>query len=174
MTASEPDAELVAELDDEAVDADVDEVFAAGCVAAVLGGSVAARPNDWRRPPDTRPAPGRRPPRRWDRGSATAEMAVALPSLMMFLLAGVLAVNAIAVKVQCVAAAREGALSAARGESGEAAARRVAPTGASVSVTVDGERAVVTVTAGVGSVGRFLGTFTVKGTSSAAVEPGLP
>ena len=145
-----------------------------GCVAAVLAGPAAARPGDWRRPPDNRPGPARRPPRRWDRGSATAEMAVTLPALMVFLLAGVLAVNAVAVKVQCVSAAREGALGAARGESGEAAARRVAPDGASVSVAVNGDRAVATVSARVGSFGRFLGQVTVEATSYAAVEPGVP
>lgn len=168
MTAAGPDVEHGGQA------AVTTEVPPAGCVAGKLRGAVAARPGDWRRPPDNRPSPGRRPPRRWDRGSATAEMAVALPALTGFLLAGVFAVNAVAVKVQCVSAAREGALSAARGESGEAAARRVAPDGASVSVTVDGDRAVATVSARVGAVGRLFRQVTVEATSSAAVEPGPP
>lgn len=168
MTATEPDLDAAPEYGTAA------EVAWTGCLAGRLRGAVAARPGDWRRPPDTRPPAGGRPPRRWDRGSATAEMAVALPALAVFLLAAVLSVHAVAVKVQVVAAAREAALSAARGESGEAAARRLAPDGASVSVSVDGDRAVATVSARVGAVGRFFRQATVEATSSAAVEPGVP
>jgi len=186
MTDPDLEAELIAELE-EGLDPELvagfdagpdagpdDDVLSAGCVAGYLDGVLAARAGDWRRPPDTRPAAGRRPPRRWDRGSATAEMAVALPALVVFLLAGMLGLNAIAVKMQVVAAAREGALSAARGGSGEAAARRVAPDGASVSVTVGAERAVASVSVRVGAVGRLFGPVTVGATSSAAVEPGVP
>ncbi|GIJ61740.1 TadE family type IV pilus minor pilin [Virgisporangium aurantiacum] len=140
------------------------------CVGAVLSGRVDARPGDWRRPPNPRPHAGR-PPRRRDRGSTTAELAVALPALMVLLIVGVLAVKAVAVKLQCVSAAREGALGAARGDSGEAAARRTAPDGASVSVAVAGEQARATVSAPVQLLGA---TFTVGATSTAAVEPGQP
>jgi hypothetical protein len=90
---------------------------------------------------------------------------------MVLLLVGVLAVKAVAVQLQCVSAAREGALSAARGEGGEAAARRTAPDGASVSVAVGGEQARATVSAPVALLGA---TFTVEATSTAAVEPDQP
>lgn len=140
------------------------------CVAAVLRGRADARPGDWRRPPNPR-SRGSRPPRRWDRGSTTAELAVALPALVVLLAVGVLAVKAVAVQLQCVSAARDGALGAARGGGGEAAARRTAPDGASVSVAVAGEQARATVSAPVSLLGTIL---TVEATSIAAVEPGQP
>ena len=58
---------------------------------------------------------GRRRPGR-DRGSFTAELAAGLPALMVLLLVGLTAVAAGVAKVQCVDAARDGALAAARGE----------------------------------------------------------
>jgi hypothetical protein len=142
-------------------------------VAAVLAGPTDGRPGDWRRPPGQRPG-DRRPPRRWDRGSTTAELAVALPALVMLLALGVLAVTAVGAQLQCVSAARDGALGAARGDGGEAAARRAAPRGASVAVTVDGDRARATVSAQVRPFGGFLPAITVEATSVAAVEPAGP
>ncbi|MET9110719.1 TadE family type IV pilus minor pilin, partial [Streptomyces zhihengii] len=58
---------------------------------------------------------------RGDRGSVTAEAAVALPALVAFALALVWALMAAAAQIQCVDAARAGARAAARSEPGPAA-----------------------------------------------------
>lgn len=51
-----------------------------------------------------------------DRGSATAELAVALPAVVLLLLVGVSAVVAVTVKLGCIALARDAALAVSRGE----------------------------------------------------------
>jgi hypothetical protein len=144
-----------------------------GCVPAVLTGPVEARMGDRRRPPGRGPA-DRRPPGRRDRGSVTAELAAALPALMLLLVAGVTAVAVTGVKIRCVSAARDGALGEARGEGGAGAARRSAPDGASVSVSVDGDLARATVSARVRPLGGLLPAITVDATAVAAMEPGTP
>ena len=123
---------------------------------------------------------GRRPGRDWrsgrdrrarrDRGSFTAEMAAGLPALMLLLFAGLTAVNAVTTKAQCVDAAREAALAAARGEGGVEAGHRVAPAGAAVSIAMAGDTVVATVRA----VGGGLPGTSVTATAVAAVEPGTP
>ncbi len=107
----------------------------------------------------------RRPGR--DRGSFTAELAVGLPALMLLLAAGITTVEAVTTKGRCVDAAREGALAAARGEAGEAAAARIAPPGTRVTVAPDGETVRVVVSCRV----RVL---TVEAVAVSAREPGLP
>jgi hypothetical protein len=52
---------------------------------------------------------------RRDRGSATVEMALALPVVVMLLAAGIGAIVVVAQKLGCVARARDVALAAARG-----------------------------------------------------------
>jgi hypothetical protein len=141
-----------------------------GCVPGLLHLPLEARPGERRRPPDRRP-PGRGSR---DRGSVTAELAAALPALLLLLVAGVMAVSVAGVKVRCVAAARDGALGEARGGSGVEAARRVAPDGASVTVAIDGDLAQVTVSAQVRPFGDLLPAITVSGSAVAAVEPGSP
>ncbi|MFE7383136.1 TadE family type IV pilus minor pilin [Streptomyces zhihengii] len=79
---------------------------------------------------------------RGDRGSVTAEAAVALPALVVFALALVWALMAAAAQIQCVDAARAGARAAARSEPGPAAlaaARSAAPDGARVTLARDGD-----------------------------------
>jgi hypothetical protein len=110
----------------------------------------------------------------WDRGSATAELAATLPALMVLLLAGVMAVSAAGTKIRCGSAARDAALAAARGEDGANAARRVAPDGAAVRVSTDGDLSRATVSAKVQPFGDLLPGFTVSGSAVAAVEPGSP
>jgi Flp pilus assembly protein TadG len=127
---------------------------------------------------------GRRPGRDWrsgrdrrarrDRGSFTAEMAAGLPALMLLLFAGLTAVNAVTTKAQCVDAAREAALAAARGEGGVEAGHRVAPAGATVSIAMAGDTVVATVRAPVRAVGGGLPGTSVTATAVAAVEPGTP
>ncbi|CCH15497.1 Protein of unknown function [Micromonospora lupini str. Lupac 08] len=60
-----------------------------------------------------------------DRGSFTAELAAGLPALLLLLLAGLTAVNAVSTQASCLHTAREAALAAARGDSdADGSARR--------------------------------------------------
>ena len=118
--------------------------------------------------------PGARPvraaARRRDRGTVTAETAVALPALML-VLAAVLGAEQVAVaQVRCVDAARAGARSAARGDPADqarAVAARLAPAGSSVDVGVSGADVAVRVAAPV-MVGPALPRITV---AAGAVTP---
>jgi Flp pilus assembly protein TadG len=112
--------------------------------------------------------------RRADRGSFTAEMAAGLPALVLLLLIGLTAVTAVTTKLQCVDAAREAALAAARGEPAETAGRRAAPAGAEITVTINGARSEATVRAPVRALGARLPHLTVAASAVAAVEPGVP
>jgi Flp pilus assembly protein TadG len=112
--------------------------------------------------------------RRRDRGSATAELAVALPVVVLLLLAGLTAVGAVTTKLRCVDAAREAVLAASRGEPGVAAGRRAAPSGAEVTLARSGDTVSATVSAPVPLlVGRLSG-LRVRASAVAAVEPGSP
>jgi Flp pilus assembly protein TadG len=112
--------------------------------------------------------------RRWpgrDRGSFTAELAAGLPALMLLLLAGLTAVSAVTTQTQCVDAAREGALAAARGEPGVATAARVAPPGAAIVLVQDDATVTVTITSPVRVLGSHLPVITVEASAVAAREP---
>lgn len=109
-----------------------------------------------------------------ERGSFTAEMAAGLPALLLLLLTGLTAVDAVTTRAGCLDAAREAALAASRGESGTAAGARHAPTGAEVSVTVSSEQVTATVRAPVRALGARLPRLAVSATAVAAVEPGVP
>ncbi|MFC8301822.1 TadE family type IV pilus minor pilin [Micromonospora orduensis] len=104
-----------------------------------------------------------------DRGSFTAELAAGLPALLLLLLAGLTAVNAVSTQASCLHTAREAALAAARG-AGDAA---TGPPGAEVSVTIEGERVRATVRAPVRTLGGRLPRITVSATAVAAMEPGV-
>ncbi|WP_410810270.1 TadE family type IV pilus minor pilin [Micromonospora sp. 067-2] len=105
-----------------------------------------------------------------DRGSFTAELGAGLPALLLLLLAGLTAVNAVSTRASCLHVAREAALAAARGADGGGGA--AAPPGAVVSVSIDGDRAQATVRAPVRTLGGRLPRMTVQATAVAAVEPG--
>jgi hypothetical protein len=112
--------------------------------------------------------------RRWpgrDRGSFTAELAAGLPALMLLLLAGITTVGAVTTRGQCLDAAREGAIAAARGEEGVVAAARVAPPGADVAVASGADTVVVTVAARMTVLGGVLPGMTIRATAEAALEP---
>jgi hypothetical protein len=94
--------------------------------------------------------------------------------LLLLLLAGLTAVNAVATQAGCLGAAREAALAASRGQPGVAAGRAAAPAGADVSVAVGGDRVTATVRAPVRALGARLPRITVTATAVAAVEPGAP
>ncbi|MCX4512346.1 pilus assembly protein [Streptomyces sp. NBC_01619] len=77
-----------------------------------------------------------------ERGSVTAEAAVAVPALVVFTMALVWALMAASAQIQCVDAARAGARAAARSEpeaAALAAARSAAPRDAEVSLLREGE-----------------------------------
>jgi hypothetical protein len=84
-----------------------------------------------------------------DRGAVTVEAAVALAALVAVLVMCVGGLLAAATQVRCVDAAREAARLRARGADGDAvaAARRIAPPGAEVTVRVEGDGVSATVTA---------------------------
>ncbi|WP_200215592.1 TadE family type IV pilus minor pilin [Micromonospora coerulea] len=109
-----------------------------------------------------------------DRSSFTAELAVGLPALVLLLLAGVTAVNAVTTRGACLDAAREAALAASRGENGTATGTRYAPPGADIAVSVDGDRVTAMVRVPVRTLGTRLPRLTVSATAAAAVEPGNP
>ena len=114
--------------------------------------------------------------RRVDRGAATAELAVALPSLVIVLAVALAAVDLGLAQVRCVDAARLGARLLARGEpegSVLAEVRAAAPHGAEVSVTSDGTRVSVLVTAAVPAALRPLGTLPAPSASAQAVLEGV-
>ncbi|MGN8244849.1 TadE family type IV pilus minor pilin [Cellulomonas soli] len=86
-----------------------------------------------------------------DRGSVTAELAVALPAVAVLLLVVLGAVHAVSVRWECADGARAGARSAALGESDAVVvqtARRAAGGSAAVDVVRDGEWVTVTVARG--------------------------
>ena len=107
-----------------------------------------------------------------DRGSTTAELAVGLPALVLLLLFALGAVDAVLARMQCVDAARDAALAAARGGDGNGEGQRRAPHGATVAVTLDGQQAVATVRVSVRPLGPYLPSVTVSGGAVADLEPG--
>jgi hypothetical protein len=83
-----------------------------------------------------------------DGGTATAELAVVLPAVVLLGASGVWAVAAAAAQLRCVDAAGTGARALARGETTAAVSRavaEVAPAGAAVSISRTSELAVVEV-----------------------------
>ncbi|HEX7738977.1 MAG TPA: TadE family type IV pilus minor pilin [Marmoricola sp.] len=118
--------------------------------------------------------------RRNDCGAVTAEAALVLPLLAVvaMALAWMIALGVTAVRVQD--AAREAARVVARGDPvarGETYARRVAPSGASVSIHAGTDSVVVKVTAHVhppGGILDFIPAFAVRGRAVAAAETGSP
>lgn len=126
--------------------------------------------------PDGRSGSGRRSVTAGERGSATAELAVVLPAVVLVLLALLFAATAGSAALSCADAARVGARSASLGfDPGEvrADAQRVAGEGARVEVVDDGDWVRVTVTRDVRLGGaRLGGSITVTGRAAARAEPG--
>lgn len=87
---------------------------------------------------------------RRDRGSATAELAVVLPAVVLLAVLGVWAVAVVAAHLRCVDAAGAGARALARGEPAavvEGVVAQVAPRGAVVRLGREGDLVVVEVRA---------------------------
>jgi hypothetical protein len=108
---------------------------------------------------------------RRDRGSATVELAVGLPALVLLLLFGLGAVNAALARMQCVDAARDAALASSRGGDGATQGQRRAPHGASVTVSDDGQLVSAVVRVTVHPLGPYLPSVTVSGSAVAEKEP---
>ncbi len=124
--------------------------------------------------------PGRRRDPTEDRGQATVEVALTLPLLVLFLLAGVQMLVVIRAQLAVVHAAREGARAAAvspapGGAASGAANAAVALDDLGVSTSAGGGRVRVEVRylvrTDVPLVGALIGDVTVVGTASMAVEP---
>ncbi|WP_307828458.1 TadE family type IV pilus minor pilin [Antrihabitans sp. YC2-6] len=98
----------------------------------------------------------------------TVEAAIALASIVFVVVLCLGAALAASIQIRCIDAAREAARLAARGDSANAVtvAERIAPDGAQVSIRVDGEHIVATVTAAAGLLPIDIETQAV-----AAVEP---
>jgi TadE-like protein len=118
--------------------------------------------------------------RRGDRGSATAETAVVLPSLVLVLLLAVWAVMVAVAQLRCVDAASTGARALARNEPAAmviAAAQAAGPPGARVRLARADDTVTVTVDAEVtwpGSALSRLPAFAVSERATAARENVFP
>ncbi|MGX1680449.1 TadE family type IV pilus minor pilin [Streptomyces althioticus] len=109
-----------------------------------------------------------------DRGFVTAEAALVLPVLVLFVTALVWGLMVVAAQIQCVDAARAGARAAARQDPPDAVVevtREAAPAGARVMVGRDAEQVRVTVVARAPML-RAL-PFELREEAVAAVEEGV-
>ena len=98
----------------------------------------------------------------------TVEAAFALAAIAAFLLVAVEVVAGVAVAIRCTDAAREVARLAAAGDaSARSVGAQLAPSGARIDIADDGDRIVVTVSAGL----PLLPVGSVSGSSVAAKEP---
>jgi hypothetical protein len=112
-------------------------------------------------------------PRRAGRGSVTAELALALPVVVLALSVLIGVGRVVAAELQCIDAARAGARWAARGESGGAiaeVARQFGPQGAQVVVSGGGRTVEVVVSATVRLPGTGWPTLRVSGHAVGEVE----
>lgn len=104
-------------------------------------------------------------------GSATMELAAAIPVVVFLLTAGLAAVTATTAQLRCVDAAREAARAAARGDPAAiAVGKRVAPAGASVTVSRGSDLIRVSVSAPLPAVG-WAWSGRIEATAVAEPEP---
>lgn len=114
---------------------------------------------------------------RCERGSVTAEAAVALPTLLMLVVFGMGAVDVISAQLRCVDAAREAVRAAVRGEPVGVVhdlASQAAPAGSTVQIGSSGDRVTVVVRADVRLLGGLLPDIAVRGDAVGLREPGAP
>lgn len=107
----------------------------------------------------------------------TAELAVAIPAVVLVLVACLAGLTAAVAQIRCVDAARLASRAAARGDAAPAVreeALRAAPAGARVVVARDGSDVVVTVVARTGGWGGVLPSWDVTATGRTPVEQPLP
>ena len=116
----------------------------------------------------TRPGAGTR---HREAGMATAELAVAIPALVLVVAVFLGALGLGIDEIRCLDGAAAGARLAARGEPTAAVvaeASRLAPPGAAVSVVLSGERVTVSVRAAVPPVLRWIRTLAAPRASATA------
>jgi hypothetical protein len=102
----------------------------------------------------------------------SAELAAALPVLVLLAFVGIFAVRVVDARIRCLDAARDVARALARhDEPAAAAARADAPRGAIVAVTRTSRSVRVTVSAAVRPTGTGLAEVTVRETATAVLEP---
>jgi hypothetical protein len=106
-------------------------------------------------------------------GSATVEAALAVCAVVAVLAMALGGAAAVFAQLRCTDAAREAARLVARGEPerAEQAARRLAPSGAGISVLVHGDEVVVRVSAR--PAGGVLPGVSVHAEAVAVLEPGV-
>jgi TadE-like protein len=120
---------------------------------------------------------GRSRPSDAERGAVTAEVAVALPALVVVTVLLMWLVGVASAHIRCADAAREAARTLARGDepaNAEAIVARTAPPGSSMSSQTHGGLVQVRVRANVrppGSLGHLMPPSTVTGLASAWLEP---
>jgi len=105
---------------------------------------------------------------------ATAEVAVALPALVVLVAAGMTMVSVLMAQLRCVDAAREAARAAARGEDAavvRSLAQRSGPKRSAVQLTAGQQEIEVTVSADADSVVGLLPAIHVEATAVALREP---
>lgn len=110
---------------------------------------------------------------RRDAGMVTAELAVAIPVVVLVLVICLAGLSAAVAQVRCVDAASAGSRAAARGDSParvEELARRAAPDGAVVSVSTRGGDALVTVRVRAGGWGDLVPAWDLSATGRTPVE----
>ncbi|MEO6958285.1 MAG: TadE family type IV pilus minor pilin [Antricoccus sp.] len=104
----------------------------------------------------------------------TAETAVVLPVIVVLLAAMIGVISAVAAKISCTDAAREGARAAARGDSTSdvvASARRLAPPGAQIEVSLSESEATVVVSMQIRPLGRLSGAIEIRSAATSRREP---
>lgn len=106
-----------------------------------------------------------------ERGSVTAELAAAFPVLVLLMGASVFGISAAASKLRCYDAARDAALAASRGEDGVAAGRKIAPSGADVTVLVKDDLVRAVVAVEVRPLGAMSRGYVIRGEAVAGLEP---
>lgn len=117
---------------------------------------------------------------RGQRGAVTAELAMALPTLVVVLTIGVWLQSAVALQARCLDAARAGARAAARGDpDGTVRARLAAvlPSGSSVAIGHGDGQVTVTVRTRArppAGISAFVGAPAVGAAATAADEAGPP
>ncbi|WP_369052613.1 TadE family type IV pilus minor pilin [Kineococcus terrestris] len=134
----------------------------------------APRPAPGGPPADHRGHRGHRPGRgAADRGSATVELAAALPAVLVLLVVVLTAARLVVVQLDCVDAARAGARAAARGEAEDAvraSAAALAPPGARVAVRRTAGLVVVDVSSPQSLAGPLGGRVLARASATAALE----
>lgn len=114
---------------------------------------------------------------RGDAGSVTAELALTLPTLAIVLVIGIWLQSAVALRAQCLDAARAGARAAARGDADPSIRSRLAgvlPRGATVAISHSGGQVTVSVATQVtapAGIASLVGSPRVTAAATGTVEP---